>query len=370
MSRTSCCRMCSKRDLPAIFARLKELGLATPNAGLDHRHHRLPRPRLLRSRQCALHPDRAGHRRALRRSRPPARDRRAEDQDLRLHQCLRPSSRRPYRHPRRRQEGRGISTSSSSAARARRTRASATSWARASASDEIGRRGRARGRRLSRSCAQDGERFLDTYRRVGMEPFKNVAYGRTSMPLIKFGAHSHDKNGQFVEDPFYFVPDGKAYPEDKGVIVTLARFQGEKENLLAHRPLVGVRLASSENPTVLKADLHRLAVVVLEFPKFRDGRAFSWARMLRTRLRLQGRNPRDRRFPARPARLHGAHGVRRFRGPSGFDAGTIPPRHDRDHRALSALRRRQEDDPGIAGNQLTHQAIGRVNHLRVLRVSA
>jgi sulfite reductase (NADPH) hemoprotein beta-component len=23
---------------------------------------------------------------------------------------------------------------------------------------------------------QDGERFLDTYRRVGMEPFKNVAY--------------------------------------------------------------------------------------------------------------------------------------------------------------------------------------------------
>ena len=23
---------------------------------------------------------------------------------------------------------------------------------------------------------QDGERFLDTYRRVGMEPFKNMAY--------------------------------------------------------------------------------------------------------------------------------------------------------------------------------------------------
>ena len=36
------------------------------------------------------------------------RDRRAEDQDLRLHQCLRPSPCRPYRHSRRRQEGRGI----------------------------------------------------------------------------------------------------------------------------------------------------------------------------------------------------------------------------------------------------------------------
>jgi uncharacterized protein (DUF934 family) len=108
------------------------------------------------------------------------------------------------------------------------------------------------------------------------------------MPLIKFGAHSHDKVGQFVEDPFFFVPDGKAYPDEKGVIVTLARFQGERDNLFAHRTLVGVRLASNENPTVLKADLDRLAVVVLEFPKFRDGRAFSWARMLRTRFGYKG----------------------------------------------------------------------------------
>jgi len=100
------------------------------------------------------------------------------------------------------------------------------------------------------------------------------------MPLIK--------GGVFVEDPFFFVPDGKAYPDEKGVIVTLARFQGERDNLFAHRNLVGVRLASNENPTVLKADLHRLAVVVLEFPKFRDGRAFSWARMLRTRFDYKG----------------------------------------------------------------------------------
>ena len=100
------------------------------------------------------------------------------------------------------------------------------------------------------------------------------------MPLIKHGA--------FVEDPFYFVPDGKAYPEDKGVIVTLARFQGEKDNLFAHYKLVGVRLVSNENPQVLKADLPRLAAIVLEFPKFRDGRAFSWARMLRTRFGYKG----------------------------------------------------------------------------------
>jgi uncharacterized protein (DUF934 family) len=100
------------------------------------------------------------------------------------------------------------------------------------------------------------------------------------MPLIK--------GGQFAEDPFFFVPDGKAFPDEKGVVVTLARFQGEKENLFAHRSLVGVRLASNENPSVLKADLPRLAAIQLEFPKFRDGRAFSWARMLRTRFAYKG----------------------------------------------------------------------------------
>ncbi|HWA91859.1 MAG TPA: DUF934 domain-containing protein [Rhizomicrobium sp.] len=100
------------------------------------------------------------------------------------------------------------------------------------------------------------------------------------MPLIK--------EDRFVDDPFFFVPDGKAYPDEKGVIVTLARFQGEKESLFAHHAPVGVRLASSEHPQVLKADLPRLAAVVLEFPKFRDGRPFSWARMLRTRYDYKG----------------------------------------------------------------------------------
>ena len=34
--------------------------------------------------------------------------------------------------------------------------------------------------------------------------------------------------------------------------------------------------------------MNRLSLIALEFPKFRDGRAFSWARMLRTRLGFTG----------------------------------------------------------------------------------
>ncbi len=100
------------------------------------------------------------------------------------------------------------------------------------------------------------------------------------MPLIK--------DGKFAADPFVFVPDGQAFPEDRGIMVTLARFQSERENLLAHHAPVGVRLAAGENPEVLKNDLPEIAVIALEFPIFRDGRGFSWARMLRERFGYKG----------------------------------------------------------------------------------
>jgi uncharacterized protein (DUF934 family) len=99
--------------------------------------------------------------------------------------------------------------------------------------------------------------------------------------LIRFG------QAAFAEDPYTAVADDAALP-DGGVLVSLARFQKERETLLARNTPLGVRLQSSENPELLGEDVNRLSLVVLEFPKFRDGRAFSWARMLRTRLGFKG----------------------------------------------------------------------------------
>ena len=99
------------------------------------------------------------------------------------------------------------------------------------------------------------------------------------MPLIK--------NGAFAEDGFQTVADDAPLPAN-GTIVSLARFGKERENLLARNAPLGVRLKSDESPEALGEDVHRLSVVVLEFPKFRDGRGFSWARMLRRRLKYQG----------------------------------------------------------------------------------
>ena len=99
------------------------------------------------------------------------------------------------------------------------------------------------------------------------------------MPLIK--------NGAFAEDTFETVADDAAMPAN-GSIVSLARFERDKETLLARNAALGVRLKSDQSPEALGADVHRLSVVVLEFPKFRDGRPLSWARMLRTRLGFEG----------------------------------------------------------------------------------
>jgi uncharacterized protein (DUF934 family) len=95
------------------------------------------------------------------------------------------------------------------------------------------------------------------------------------------------KSGAFIADPYAPVADDAVLPEG-AVIVSLGRFQKERETLLERNTPLGVRLQSSENPELLGDDVNRLSLVVLDFPKFRDGRAFSWARMLRTRLGFKG----------------------------------------------------------------------------------
>ena len=71
-------------------------------------------------------------------------------------------------------------------------------------------------------------------------------------------------------------------------IVSLARFDKERDALLERNAPLGVRLQADKSPKSWARTCNRLSLVVLEFPKFRDGRAFSWARMLRTRLGFNG----------------------------------------------------------------------------------
>lgn len=90
-----------------------------------------------------------------------------------------------------------------------------------------------------------------------------------------------------ANDPFTSVADDESLPPGD-VIISLTRFQSEGDRLLSEGRAVGVRVEAGEEIEVLAYDLPRLAVVALAFPKFRDGRHYSNARLLRERYSFTG----------------------------------------------------------------------------------
>ena len=107
--------------------------------------------------------------------------------------------------------------------------------------------------------------------------------------LIKLvGAPSDTSFGaEWAEDAFIHVTDDDVLP-DGDVILSLARFQAEGEILLSNSRRVGVRIEPDQEVEALAYDLARLSVVALAFPKYRDGRAYTSARLLRERLGFTG----------------------------------------------------------------------------------
>lgn len=96
-----------------------------------------------------------------------------------------------------------------------------------------------------------------------------------------------DAAAHAAEDPFTFVGDDQGVPPGD-IIISLQRFQAEGAQLSSECRTLGVRLSASDSPEDLAGLLDRFAVVELEFPKFRDGRQYSAARILRERMGFRG----------------------------------------------------------------------------------
>jgi uncharacterized protein (DUF934 family) len=87
------------------------------------------------------------------------------------------------------------------------------------------------------------------------------------------------KGGRVSEDRFLDVSDSDAVPSDGAVIVGLAQWRAAPDDLRGRD--LGIRLRSDEPPELIADDLSAFSVIALEFPVFRDGRAYSYARILR-----------------------------------------------------------------------------------------
>jgi len=100
------------------------------------------------------------------------------------------------------------------------------------------------------------------------------------MPLLK--------NGRIVSDAWQEIGDDAPLPSDGAIVVSLARFKAEPDRLAGRDGALGVRLRNTDDARALADHVGRLGLIVLEFPKYTDGRAYSQARILREELGYAG----------------------------------------------------------------------------------
>src|ERR1700722_11015748 len=111
------------------------------------------------------------------------------------------------------------------------------------------------------------------------------------MPLVK--------GGKIPGDPYLHLTEDAGLPPDGAILISAARFLADPETLSRRPGKTGVIWPNNLDLDELVPYLDRLAAVALVFPSFRDGRAYSQARLLRERhgydgeLRATGQVLRD-----------------------------------------------------------------------------
>lgn len=110
------------------------------------------------------------------------------------------------------------------------------------------------------------------------------------------------KYGEVIADTWTTITMDADVPTEGDVIVPLARWLSERDQLLARHGRTGVQLDPADEPGALADDIGRLPLVAVNFPVFTDGRGYSTARLLRQRfgfeaeLRAVGDVLRDQLF--------------------------------------------------------------------------
>ena len=96
------------------------------------------------------------------------------------------------------------------------------------------------------------------------------------------------RNGEVGEDPYLRVLDDAPMPDEGAVLVSADRLLTDADAITKHKGAAGVLWPNDRSVCELAPHLDRLTLVALRFPTFKDGRAYSQARILRERYRFCG----------------------------------------------------------------------------------
>jgi uncharacterized protein (DUF934 family) len=94
---------------------------------------------------------------------------------------------------------------------------------------------------------------------------------------------------EVVEDDWrHLGEDGADARDDVSLIVPWAEFRANADKWRAYKGRLGVRLAPADAAEDVLADLPRFSLVAAEFPGPGEGRGYTQARLLRSRLQFKG----------------------------------------------------------------------------------
>ncbi|OKH87028.1 DUF934 domain-containing protein [Thalassospira sp. TSL5-1] len=97
------------------------------------------------------------------------------------------------------------------------------------------------------------------------------------------------KNDTVIDNEWVTLDDEAQVPEGgENILVSLNRFNAERDALIARNGRLGVLLVPGDAPEELADHVNRLSLIAVKFPAYTDGRGYSYARILRERYRYQG----------------------------------------------------------------------------------
>ncbi|MBN1377882.1 MAG: DUF934 domain-containing protein [Gammaproteobacteria bacterium] len=96
------------------------------------------------------------------------------------------------------------------------------------------------------------------------------------------------KNRQIVEDNWQHLADEESLPASGDIIINYRRWQENRGSLKNFSGRLGITIGGEVSAETIKDDLAFFQLIAIAFAEFKDGRGYSYARLLRERYGFQG----------------------------------------------------------------------------------